>query len=124
MNCTFQRSSKPFLFGLAMISGLAGVQTVMAAPEGVLTEGLSGLEVYNNVCIACHYPPGIGGAPPLGDSETWSPRIAQGMDMLIEHALNGFAGSTGVMPKKGERLDLSDEEVIRAVEYMVGQVSK
>jgi len=96
----------------------------MAAPEEELTEGLSGLEVYNNVCIACHYPPGIGGAPPLGDNKAWSPRIAQGMDTLIEHALNGFAGNTGVMPKKGERLDLSDEEIIRAVVYMVEQVSK
>jgi len=124
MNCTLQRSSKPFLFGLAMLNSLAAGQTVMAAPEEELTKGLSGLEVYNNVCIACHYPPGIGGAPSLGDNEVWSPRIAQGMDTLIEHALNGFAGNTGVMPKKGERLDLSDEEVIRAVVYIVAQVSE
>lgn len=85
---------------------------------------MTGEQVYNNVCIACHSPPGIGGAPALGDTEAWAPRIAQGMDILVYHALNGFSGETGVMPKKGERLDMSDEEVIRAVEYMVGQIEQ
>ena len=46
------------------------------------------------------------------------------MDTLIDHVLNGFTGSTGVMPMKGERLDLSDEEMIKAVEYMVEQVNQ
>lgn len=85
---------------------------------------LTGPEVYNAVCIACHSPPGIGGAPALGDSDAWAPRIAQGMDTLIDHALHGFTGSTGVMPRKGQRLDLSDEEVIGAVEYMVAQAAR
>jgi hypothetical protein len=30
------------------------------------------------------------------------------MNTLIDHALNGFTGNTGVMPKKGERVDLSE----------------
>ena len=85
---------------------------------------MTGQQVYNNVCIACHAPPGVGGAPALGDADAWVPRIAQGMETLFEHALNGFNGDTGIMPKKGQRLDLSDEEVIDAVEYMVGQVEQ
>ena len=84
----------------------------------------SGQKVYSEVCIACHSPPGVGGAPALGDSAAWAPRIAQGREVLIAHALNGFTGKTGVMPKKGERSDLSDEEVIGAVEYMVGQAAQ
>ncbi len=88
------------------------------------TTAMTGEQVYNNVCIACHYPPGVGGAPGLGDAEAWAPRIAQGIEILVYHALNGFTGSTGVMPKKGERLDISDEEIIEAVKYMVGQVQK
>jgi len=28
------------------------------------------------------------------------------------------------MPKKGERLDLTDEETIRAVAYMIGQLDQ
>lgn len=98
-----------------------------AAPDATTPPpalGMSGQQVYSNVCIACHSPPGVGGAPALGDAAAWTPRIAQGMDVLIAHALNGFSGKTGVMPKKGERADLSDEEVIGAVKYMVDQVSR
>lgn len=83
---------------------------------------MSGQKVYNEVCIACHAPPGVGGAPALGNREAWAPRIEQGTETLIQHALNGFT-KTGVMPKKGGRVDLSDEEIIGAVEFMLEQVS-
>jgi cytochrome c5 len=95
----------------------------VSTPEPVAAP-LSGPEVYNAVCIACHAAPGVGGAPALGDREAWAARIAQGMETLIDHALHGFTGSTGVMPRKGERVDLSDEEIIGAVEYMVEQVAQ
>ncbi len=111
---------------LAQVTLAASSEPVAAHGPGAEAEALAmnGQEVYNNVCIACHYPPGVGGAPALGDADAWTPRIAQGMDTLIDHALNGFTGSTGVMPRKGERLDMSDEEIIRAVEYMVEQVDQ
>jgi len=113
-----------FRYFLAFLIGVAVAPLALAASGEPHAEPLSGQQVYNNVCIACHYPPGVGGAPALGDADVWAPRIAQGMDTLIDHVLNGFTGSTGVMPKKGERLDLSDEEIIRAVEYMVEQVDQ
>lgn len=94
----------------------------VAAPLSTAA-ALTGPQVYNAVCIACHAPPGVGGAPALGSADAWAPRIAHGMDTLIDHALHGFTGATGVMPKKGERVDLSDEEVIGAVRYMVEQVA-
>jgi cytochrome c len=85
---------------------------------------LTGPQVYNAVCIACHAPPGVGGAPAIGDGNAWAARIARGMDSLIDHALHGFSGSTGVMPRKGGRIDLSDEEIIGAVRYMVERVAQ
>lgn len=93
----------------------------VAAPERVATP-MTGAQVYNEACIACHVPPGVGGAPPLGDSEAWVARVAQGMDVLTEHALNGYQGSAGFMPAKGGRVDLSDAEIIRAIEYMLEQL--
>ena len=81
---------------------------------------LSGPQVYNAACLACHGA-GIGGAPILGDSGEWSARISQGMELLNDHALNGYQGSAGYMPPKGGRVDLSDEEIVAAVEYMVEQ---
>jgi len=41
--------------------------------------------------------------------------------LLNEHALQGLQGDTGYMPPKGGRVDLSDEEIIAAVEYIVRQ---
>lgn len=81
-------------------------------------ESLSGEEVYNQACTACHGA-GIAGAPKTGDKAAWSDRIAQGMDVLLQHAVEGYQGQTGFMPPKGGRTDLSDEEVKAAIEYMV-----
>ena len=64
--------------------------------------------------------PGTGGAPPVGDVAAWAPRIAQGMDTLYMHALMGFQGTKGFMPPKGGRVDLSDDEIKAAVDYLVG----
>lgn len=83
---------------------------------------LTGPQVYNAACIACHQPPGLTGAPPLGDVAAWTPRIAQGMDTLYQHALAGFQGTAGFMPAKGGRVDLSDDEIRAAVDYLLEQV--
>lgn len=90
-----------------------------AEPAPVAT-AMSGPQVYNSACLACHGA-GIGGAPILGDAAQWADRIAQGSDTLLQHALEGYAGSTGYMPPKGGRLDLSDAEIEAAVDYMVGE---
>ena len=99
----------------------AAAPTVQTAvePEPVAT-AMSGPQVYNAACLACHGA-GVGGAPVLGDVAGWADRIAQGMDVLNDHALNGFAGNAGYMPPKGGRVDLSDQEVIDAVTYMVDE---
>jgi cytochrome c5 len=84
-------------------------------------EPLTGPQVYSSACIACHAPPGVGGAPPMGDKEQWGPRIAQGVETLYMHALMGFQGSKGLMPPKGGRPDLSDDEIKAGVDYLVEQ---
>jgi cytochrome c5 len=81
---------------------------------------MSGPQVYNSACLVCHGA-GIGGAPVLGDATQWVERITQGAATLKEHALQGFSGSTGFMPPKGGRLDLSDAEIEAAVDYMINQ---
>jgi len=81
---------------------------------------MTGPQVYNAACIACHGG-GIAGAPKTGDKAAWSARISAGMDTLNSNAINGLQGSAGFMPPKGGRADLSDEEIILAVEYLVEQ---
>ena len=91
-------------------------------PEPVATL-LSGPQVFNEACIVCHGN-GIGGAPILTDTANWAPRIAQGLDTLRLHALEGYTGSAGYMPPKGARLDLSDDEIQGAVDYMLEQIQQ
>jgi len=91
-----------------------------ATAEPVAT-AMSGPQVYNEACIACHGA-GIAGAPVLGDASAWAPRIAKGEDVLNQNALAGFT-DIGYMPPKGGRVDLSDTEVIDAVAYMIGEGS-
>ena len=81
---------------------------------------VDGKSVFQGACFACHGT-GAAGAPKLGDKANWGPRIAKGLDVLKMHALHGFQGKSGVMPPKGGRADLSDEQVIAAMEYMVSQ---
>ena len=88
-------------------------------PEPVAA-ALSGPQVYNSACIACHGA-GVGGAPVTGDAAQWTARIAQGADTLRKHAIEGYTGSAGYMPAKGGRMDLSDDEVAGAVDYMVSE---
>ena len=91
-----------------------------AAPVAPVATSLTGPQVYNEACIACHGN-GIGGAPTFGDVGAWAPRIAQGIGVLREHAITGYQGSTGYMPPKGARVDLSDKEIDDAVDYMVAE---
>ena len=77
-----------------------------------------GKKVYDTACVVCHQT-GVGGAPKIGDKAAWADRIAQGEATLTDHAIKGFQGKTGMMPPKGGRTDLSDEDVKAAVSYMV-----
>ncbi len=98
----------------------APVAETAPVPEPVATV-MSGPQVYNAACIACHST-GIGGAPVVGDVAAWTARIAQGGDALNDHAINGFDGDADTpMLAKGGRVDLSDQEIIDAVTYMVNE---
>lgn len=88
-----------------------------AAPTAAAVD-LPGEQVYQQVCTACHGA-AVAGAPKTGDKAAWAPRIAQGMDLLHKHSLEGYQGKAGYMPPKGGRTDLSDQSVMNAVDYMV-----
>jgi len=93
---------------------------VEAAAATASADLATGEAVYKKTCMACHAM-GVAGAPKLGDSADWEPRIAQGMDVLYDHSINGYTGKKGMMPPKGGNLSLSDENTRAAVDYMVSQ---
>lgn len=89
-----------------------------AAPAAAQTANLEvGKSVYGKTCALCHAA-GVGGAPKPGDRADWDPRVAQGMDVLVKHATEGFTGQKGMMPAKGGNAALTDDEIKAAVAYM------
>lgn len=82
--------------------------------ETSVAAAASGQSTYEQACALCHAS-GVGDAPIPGDASTWAARIDAGREALIANALAG----KGVMPPKGGQLQLSDEDVIAAVDYML-----
>ncbi|RUO34114.1 c-type cytochrome [Aliidiomarina soli] len=85
-----------------------------AAQSGGSSEPRSGEQVYNQACAACHAG-GVLGAPKKGDAGDWEERIAKGMDVLLDHSINGF----NAMPPRGGCGACSDDEIEAAVEHMI-----
>ena len=112
-------------FGEVYLPGeeeMANELLVAEAPQPDPVEtALTGPQVFNEACIVCHGN-GIGSAPMLTDADNWAPRIKQGVETLRSHAIDGYTGSAGYMPPKGARLDLSDQEIHAAVDYMLDQI--
>jgi cytochrome c5 len=100
-----------------VLARIKPVGTVVIAEATAPKGSLTGEQVFAQVCKTCHEP-GLAGAPKIGDKAAWSPRIAEGEQTLVQHAIHGFQGKTGVMPPKGGNPDLTDEEVHRAVVYL------
>ena len=74
----------------------------------------SGAEVYDMVCHVCHST-GVLNSPKLGDAAVWRERLAKGKEALYANSINGL----NLMPPKGGRPDLSDDEIRLAVDYML-----
>ncbi len=78
--------------------------------------GMTGEQVYQDVCKVCHEA-GLVGAPKFGDKAAWAPRIKRGVNALYASALNG----KDQMPPKGGNRNLTDIEVQRGVVYMANR---
>ena len=94
---------------LARIAPIGSVRVKdLSAPVVLLT----GEQVYAARCTACHAG-GLAGAPKFADKAAWAPRLGQGYDVLLTHALKG----KGAMAAQGGG-EQSDLEIGRAVVYM------
>ena len=71
--------------------GAAPLQPAVAEPVATV---LTGPQVYNQACVACHSPATAAAtrAPAIGDGAAWAGRVDQGMETLIDHAINGYTG--------------------------------
>lgn len=97
--------------------GIAAIQAAALAstptPTVAFDGSLDGEMIYNSVCLVCHETDALG-APQPGSAEL-AQRAENGMDALLQNALNGL----NTMPARGGRPDLSDEQVKAVIEFML-----
>lgn len=110
----FAESRPKFLRTVATAGLIAGLLTCLPATAQAAER--SGKAVYDATCASCHAK-GDKGAPRVGDHGAWSKLAEQGLSGLTDQALKGIRN----MPPHGGNLKLSDDEIKRAVTYMVNQ---
>lgn len=81
----------------------------MAAPD---------MDKYAKSCQVCHAN-GAANAPITGDAVAWEPRMAKGMDAMVQSVQNGL----NAMPPKGMCFDCTADEYKALIEYMAKPAS-
>lgn len=97
--------------GEVTVEATAGGAIATQKPSAVLNIGQ---QHYEQVCHICHEG-GLAGAPKFGDKADWAPRIAEGLDVMVKRAIEGYKA----MPPKGTCMNCSEEDIKKTVEYMV-----
>ena len=69
--------------------------------------------IYDRSCRNCHTVAATG-APLTGDVAAWQPRMAKGMDSLIDSVVNGFNG----MPPFGLCMDCDAQQFEALTQFM------
>jgi cytochrome c5 len=110
-----QAGSLPAWASLPAIA-LFATSSIFSEPALGQHRDRQGIEVVEAVCGGCHAS-GKDGAPRIGDSSAWASRASQGLTALTEHALRGIRK----MPAHGGNWGVTDNEISRAIVYMVNQ---
>lgn len=99
------------------------VKTMDVAPlevDLVPITGMSGEEVYNQTCIACHGVNGKGMVPGAPDFTKPNGPLAQSDEVLLKHITEGFMskGSPMAMPPKGGNFSLTENDILAVLQHM------
>ncbi len=122
------------LTGLQQREILAFLQSAnnrMPEPRGNVTDSgvptrstaatdLSGAEIYQQTCVACHGQDGTGAVPGAPDLTAADGPLAQDDGILLRHITEGFKtpGSPMAMPPKGGNPALGGADIQRVLGYL------
>ena len=93
---------------------------VSTAVEATAGATLSGKEIYNQTCVACHGASGTGNMPGVPDFTAPGGPLSKPDEVLIRNITNGFQspGSPMAMPAKGGNPDLVRADVQAVLVYL------
>jgi cytochrome c5 len=110
------------LFGFALLAGCgkneppnAATTSATASTQPFANASMSeiGKQRWARTCAMCHVR-GEGGAPKIGDAAAWTPRLAQGEDVVLQHTIDGFNN----MPPLGYCMDCEREDLRTYIHFM------
>jgi len=105
---------------VASSAGLDGFVTLDRLPIPDHPLLAQGRMIWGDTCQNCHGGDKYTGAPKITSTDDWEPRIAQGFDTLMDHAIQGFIGPRYTeMPARGGNSDLTDDQVALAIAFMI-----
>jgi cytochrome c5 len=106
--------------GFALLAGCGKSEAPGAAPSAAAAQPFAnaaiseiGKQRWARTCAMCHVR-GEGGAPKIGDTAAWTTRLAQGEDVVLQHAIDGFNN----MPPLGYCMDCEREDLRAYIHFM------
>lgn len=91
-----------------------------AVPEmQQITLDARGQDVYDTNCVVCHGMAGSG-APQTGAIADWQERSGQGMDVMLNNAMDGFQA----MPAMGGCFDCDEDDFRQLITFMTSGMLK
>lgn len=73
--------------------------------------------LWSQSCALCHVT-GVGGAPRIGVSAEWEPRLLKGREVLLSHTLEGFNN----MPPLGYCMSCEISDFSSMIDFMTGEI--
>ncbi len=111
-----------FNVSLCALAALAVIGGCSESQPGNVGDGASeqalvepGKKTYTRFCFSCHAS-GVAGAPRVGDTVAWAPRLEKGAAKMLELVIQGMPPG---MPARGMCMQCSDEELADALEFML-----
>lgn len=114
----YSRLIKAPQISAALIQLLASLLLFNVAPSDAFAQR-TGEQIYETSCLGCHGT-GTIGAPRVGEAtrREWDARLeARRFEMLLYNAKVGY----NAHPPKGACFDCSDQEISKAIQYMLSQ---
>lgn len=108
-----------FLGAAALTLALCACGGQEAAPPTAPTTAVAAFsdptlqKTFDSSCKICHGVAGSG-APLTGDAAAWQPRVAQGLDTLLDHTISGYKA----MPPMGLCAHCSEDDFVVFIEHM------
>ncbi len=96
--------------GEQVSSSAAGAET---ASRQWVPEDSALAEVYGRSCRSCHTIAATG-APLTGDADAWRPRMAKGINVLVDNVVSGYGG----MPPFGLCMDCDADQLEALTRFM------